>query len=112
MALVRAVTFSFFKDAAFVLFFMNLSWKINYADVILCRFLRGDQYAIALALLDEGKVVLGVLACPNLPLTSIVSTNQNPSPGEVGCLFFSVVGCGTYMESLDSSSAVKVCTVN
>jgi len=33
-------------------------------------FLRGDQYAIALALLDEGKVVLGVLACPNLPLSS------------------------------------------
>ncbi|XP_039037881.1 uncharacterized protein LOC120175251 [Hibiscus syriacus] len=28
-------------------------------------FLRGDKYAIALALLDGGKVVLGVLACPN-----------------------------------------------
>lgn len=31
-------------------------------------FVRGDQYAIALALLDEGNVMLGVLACPNLPL--------------------------------------------
>jgi 3'(2'), 5'-bisphosphate nucleotidase len=30
-------------------------------------FLRGDQYAIALALLEEGEVVLGVLGCPNLP---------------------------------------------
>jgi 3'-phosphoadenosine 5'-phosphosulfate (PAPS) 3'-phosphatase len=27
------------------------------------RFIRGDQYAVALGLLDEGKVVLGVLAC-------------------------------------------------
>jgi 3'(2'), 5'-bisphosphate nucleotidase len=30
-------------------------------------FLRGDQYAIALALVDRGQVVLGVLGCPNLP---------------------------------------------
>lgn len=31
-------------------------------------FLRGEQYAIALALVVEGKVVLGALACPNLPM--------------------------------------------
>ncbi|WJX18785.1 hypothetical protein P8452_08549 [Trifolium repens] len=37
------------------------------------RFVRGDQYAIALALLHEGKVVLGVLACPNLPPATIGS---------------------------------------
>jgi len=30
-------------------------------------FLRGDQYAIALALVEEGQVHLGVLGCPNLP---------------------------------------------
>ena len=30
-------------------------------------FLRGDQYAIALALIERGDVVLGVLGCPNLP---------------------------------------------
>ncbi|MDA2935245.1 3'(2'),5'-bisphosphate nucleotidase [Acidobacteria bacterium AH-259-D05] len=29
-------------------------------------FLRGDQYAVALALLVEGKVQIGVLGCPNL----------------------------------------------
>lgn len=29
-------------------------------------FLRGEQYAVALALLDAGEVVLGVLGCPNL----------------------------------------------
>jgi 3'(2'), 5'-bisphosphate nucleotidase len=29
-------------------------------------FLRGDQYAIALALIEKGRVVLGVLGCPNL----------------------------------------------
>lgn len=30
-------------------------------------FLRGQQYAIALALVDGGNVVVGALGCPNLP---------------------------------------------
>jgi 3'(2'), 5'-bisphosphate nucleotidase len=30
-------------------------------------FLRGQQYAIALALLERGRVVLGAMGCPNLP---------------------------------------------
>ncbi|XP_021807321.1 SAL1 phosphatase [Prunus avium] len=71
-------------------------------------FLRGDQYAIALALLDEGKVVLGVLACPNLTLTSISGENQQSSQDKVGCLFFATVGTGTYMQPLDGSSLQKV----
>jgi 3'(2'), 5'-bisphosphate nucleotidase len=29
-------------------------------------FLRGQQYAVALALIEHGRVVLGVLGCPNL----------------------------------------------
>jgi 3'(2'), 5'-bisphosphate nucleotidase len=33
-------------------------------------FVRGDQYAIALAMVENGEVVLGVLGCPNLPLRS------------------------------------------
>jgi 3'(2'), 5'-bisphosphate nucleotidase len=31
-------------------------------------FLRAEQYAVALALIEKGQVVLGVLGCPNLPL--------------------------------------------
>jgi 3'(2'), 5'-bisphosphate nucleotidase len=30
-------------------------------------FLRGQQYAIALALVEDGEVVIGTLGCPNLP---------------------------------------------
>ncbi|XP_062096334.1 SAL1 phosphatase-like [Humulus lupulus] len=71
-------------------------------------FVRGDQYAIALALLDEGKVVLGVLACPNLLLASINQQSSESSHDKVGCLFFAKVGEGTYMQSLDGSSPVKV----
>ncbi|CAA7034875.1 unnamed protein product [Microthlaspi erraticum] len=70
-------------------------------------FLRGDQYAVALGLLEEGKVVLGVLACPNLPLASIagINKNNNSASNEIGCLFFATLGSGTYMQLLDSKSA-------
>ncbi|KAF9597198.1 hypothetical protein IFM89_016339 [Coptis chinensis] len=71
-------------------------------------FLRGDQYAIALGLLDEGKVVLGVLACPNLPLAPIGSTQQHSLQNQVGCLFSAEIGAGTHMQSLDGSSPTKV----
>uniref|UniRef100_A0A803MH76 3'(2'),5'-bisphosphate nucleotidase n=1 Tax=Chenopodium quinoa TaxID=63459 RepID=A0A803MH76_CHEQI len=31
-------------------------------------FVRGNQYAVALALIEEGRVILGVLGCPNYPV--------------------------------------------
>ena len=34
-------------------------------------FLRGGQYAIALALVEDGQVVLGILGCPNLVIDQI-----------------------------------------
>jgi 3'(2'), 5'-bisphosphate nucleotidase len=45
-------------------------------------FLRGDQYAIALALIDDGEVILGVLGCPNL---------ANPD-GSIGAIFAATDG--------------------
>jgi 3'(2'), 5'-bisphosphate nucleotidase len=48
-------------------------------------FLRGDQYAVALALIEDGEVVLGVLGCPNLPV------DADRPDGARGCLF---VGAG------------------
>ena len=30
-------------------------------------FVRGDQYAIALALMEEGDLKVGVMGCPNMP---------------------------------------------
>jgi 3'(2'), 5'-bisphosphate nucleotidase len=52
-------------------------------------FLRGEQYAIALALIESGSVVLGVLGCPNLPLED-----------GVGALFTAVRGEPTRMQDL------------
>ncbi|MEJ2580630.1 MAG: 3'(2'),5'-bisphosphate nucleotidase [Acidobacteriota bacterium] len=58
-------------------------------------FLRGDQYAIALALLDAGRVVVGVLGCPNLPASSVDAETAT------GYLFSARVGGGTTTRPID-----------
>ncbi|KFK28090.1 hypothetical protein AALP_AA8G471000 [Arabis alpina] len=67
-------------------------------------FVRGEQYAVGLALLVEGKVVLGVMACPNLPLASAVCETNKSSKENVGCLFFAITGSGTYVQPLKGNS--------
>jgi len=54
-------------------------------------FLRQDQYAVALALIEAGEVKVGVLACPALPL------DLNQPTGDSGVLFVAVRGEGTTM---------------
>lgn len=64
---------------------------------------------MGLALLVEGKVVLGVMACPNLPLASAVCETDKSSKENVGCLFFATRGSGTYVQPLkDNSPPQKV----
>jgi len=47
-------------------------------------FLRGEQYAVALGLIEDGEVVVGLLGCPNLP----------DGAGGRGALFAAVRGEG------------------
>ncbi|CAH8346283.1 unnamed protein product [Eruca vesicaria subsp. sativa] len=73
-------------------------------------FVRGEQYAVGLALLVEGEVVLGVMACPNLPLASAVGETDESSQENVGCLFFATAGSGAYVQPLEGNSLPqKVC---
>lgn len=65
-------------------------------------FLRGGQYAIALALIEEGEVVLGVLGCPNFPL------DASDPDGPRGCLFVAVKGQGTRMRNLSDGAEREV----
>lgn len=59
-------------------------------------FLRGDQYAVALALIENGKVTMGVMGCPSLPFHSLQEKNT------LGCFFVAVKGEGTRMGGLDN----------
>jgi len=51
-------------------------------------FLRNDQYCIALALMENGVPMMGVLACPRLP--------QGQDSDEIGCIFLALRGQGCY----------------
>ena len=65
-------------------------------------FLRGDQYAIALALVENGEVVLGVLGCPNLPLE-----DDNPDAGQ-GCILYAVKNQGAFQKALASEETKQI----
>jgi 3'(2'), 5'-bisphosphate nucleotidase len=55
-------------------------------------FLRREQYAVALAFVDNGKVILGVLGCPEL---------------NGGTIYAAVRGQGTWQQPLDESQEWK-----
>jgi 3'(2'), 5'-bisphosphate nucleotidase len=57
-------------------------------------FLRGDQYAVALGLIEDGEVVAGVLGGPNLPLGN-----------GTGCVFAAVRADGAAVLPLDDTTA-------
>ena len=57
-------------------------------------FLRGQQYAMALALIRDGRPVLGVLGCPNL--------------GEKGTIMYALQGEGAFSADLYSDNFKRV----
>lgn len=65
-------------------------------------FLRGEQYAIALALIENGEVVLGVLGCPNLNLDL-----DNPNSNK-GCIFTAIKGEGAKAELIGNEISKEI----
>ena len=80
-------------------------WTIDPVDGTK-GFLRNDQYAVALALIEEGRVVLGALGCPNLP-KNIAKPDQ-----ETGCLFIAVQGHGSFLRLIDQAEEERIATAD
>lgn len=87
-------------------------WVLDPVDGTL-GFVRGDQYAIALSLIEDGEVVLGVLGCPNYPMRKewlcyhhkyyrLMCKLSPPSPHvwHKGCIFTAQKGGGSWMQPL------------
>lgn len=66
-------------------------------------FLRGDQYAIALALIVDGQVAVAAVACPNLTLASV--------PGQKGIVAAAIRGQGTQLYRLQDMELIGQATV-
>lgn len=71
-------------------------------------FLRGGQYAICLALIEQGDVKLAVMACPNLPYEA---NAEKPKEGDRsgvegdGSLFVAVQGGGAWQRPISPATA-------
>ncbi len=61
-------------------------------------FIRQEQYCVALALIEEGEVVLGVLGCPRFPVKK----------GERGALFVAVKGQGCERISYETGHSLSI----
>ncbi len=59
-------------------------------------FLRGEQYAVALALIVHGQVMVSALGCPN------ITGGSHPELGGPGSLLIAVRGQGTWSTSLEN----------
>lgn len=59
-------------------------------------FLRGGQYAVCLALIEDSDVKVGVLGCPNLPIddSAPLTSDTHGGEGRRGVLFSAVIGGG------------------
>lgn len=65
-------------------------------------YIRGDQYAVALALIEDGEVVLGVLGCPHLPCGNLQNTSQR------GLIMAASKGGGAISLSMDGSNVTPL----
>ncbi|KAK4180083.1 putative 3',5'-bisphosphate nucleotidase [Triangularia setosa] len=75
-------------------------------------FLRGGQYAVCLALLEDGEVKVGTIGCPNLPvddsapLTADIGANATDEEGR-GVLFSAVIGQGATSRPLKTGALAE-----
>ncbi|KAK4579976.1 3'(2'),5'-bisphosphate nucleotidase [Recurvomyces mirabilis] len=76
-------------------------------------FLRGGQYAVCLALMVDGDVKVGVLGCPNLPVSDSeplkegIGADASDEEGKFGVLFSAVQGKGAQSRALSKSGLAE-----
>jgi 3'(2'), 5'-bisphosphate nucleotidase len=69
-------------------------------------YLRGEQYAVALALIEDGQVQLGVLVCPNLGYDATVGGQP------AGLVMVAQRGKGCYRTTMDDPTSLELCHVS
>lgn len=69
-------------------------------------FLRSEQYAVCLALIEDGDIKVGAIGCPNLPVSDSAPLSGQPAAQgiESGVLFSAVVGQGSSTRPLSAGA--------
>jgi 3'(2'), 5'-bisphosphate nucleotidase len=70
----------------------NSYWTLDPVDGTK-GFLRRGQYAVSLALIENGEVTLGVLGCTNL---SADFSRSFDDPDPQGCIYYATIGNGAW----------------
>ncbi|KAF4468136.1 3 (2)5 -bisphosphate nucleotidase [Fusarium albosuccineum] len=63
-------------------------------------FLKGQQYAVSLALIEDGKEVVGVLGCPNISAEMTRVSEQNVDQNSLGIMLTAVRGRGSTIRTM------------
>jgi 3'(2'), 5'-bisphosphate nucleotidase len=83
-------------------------------------FLRGGQYAVCLGLMVDGDVQVGVLGCPNLPVSDSEPLTENigaaegtsDEEGKFGVLFSAVKGQGAQSRALGTAALAAASAIH
>ncbi|KAF4469328.1 hypothetical protein FALBO_3770 [Fusarium albosuccineum] len=74
-------------------------------------YLRGELYAINMALLLDGEQVAGIIGAPNLSIDAKAPLrNENIDTTGKGCIFFAVKGHGAFIRSLNLDEPRRLST--
>ncbi|KAK9437435.1 myo-inositol-1(or 4)-monophosphatase [Metarhizium brunneum] len=72
-------------------------------------YVRGELYAINVALLVDGEQVLGSVGCPNMSMNAAAPLgNRDIDPLGRGCIVFAVRGHGAYVRSMAAADDAVV----
>lgn len=78
------------------------TWTLDPVDGT-ATFMRGQQYAVCLSLIEDGQQVVGVLGCPNLRGTGHVAEELVDKDG-YGQMLSAVVGHGVQMQPMGTGA--------
>ncbi|KAH8809429.1 hypothetical protein F5884DRAFT_795663 [Xylogone sp. PMI_703] len=63
-------------------------------------FLKGQQYAVSLSLIEDGKEVIGVLGCPNISADMARISEENIDQNGLGVILTALRGCGSTIRTM------------
>ncbi|KAL2215753.1 myo-inositol-1-monophosphatase [Thermoascus aurantiacus ATCC 26904] len=75
------------------------AWVLDPVDGT-ATFMRGQQYAVCLALVENGQQKIGVLGCPNLNLESGIVSEDIVDRDGYGLMLFAVAGQGAFIRPM------------
>ncbi|OAA68559.1 Inositol monophosphatase [Niveomyces insectorum RCEF 264] len=77
-------------------------WVMDPVDGT-ATFLKGQQYAVSLALIEDGKEVVGILGCPNVNTEMTKISETEVDTDGLGIMLTAVRGCGATIRTMAPS---------